>query len=441
MQAAHPSITLTDDQDQALIDILSFLADPKGKEMGLAGPAGTGKTVLTKFLIESIMHGSPQMEMVKLLFPDMPRWREVRLASTTNKAATVLQEATGQEATTVHKLFKLRIAKSRKTGETKTIETDNTSPLPRGTVLLVDEASMAEVELINWIRKLTPHTKVVYIYDNYQLAPVGHDDAPVAQEIKHHTYLTEIKRQAQGNSIIPFSMQFRKALDIGIFPTLSSLPPNVHVYQEGKFQQVLDQHFKANANPRANRVLTWTNSRVHQYNEYIGNLLKITEPFAIGSYYTSNRPIMHGDQIIVHNEQIVKITNKVPATSDNRLEGNFGIKGWDLEINHSYIVFQPENPQDVIDIQKHAKKHGNWKTFYALEEYTADLRPAYACTVAKSQGSTFDNVFIDITDIRRNSDRAELARLLYTAVTRASQNIFLWGDLPAALKHAPNVRT
>lgn len=47
----------------------------------------------------------------------------------------------------------------------------------------------------------------------------------------------------------------------------------------------------------------------------------------------------------------------------------------------------------------------------------APLRHAYACTVHKSQGSTYDVAFIDFSDMYRSEDRA---KLMYVAVTRTS---------------------
>jgi hypothetical protein len=47
----------------------------------------------------------------------------------------------------------------------------------------------------------------------------------------------------------------------------------------------------------------------------------------------------------------------------------------------------------------------------------APLRHAYACTVHKSQGSTYDVAFIDFSDMYRSEDRS---KLMYVAVTRTS---------------------
>ena len=55
----------------------------------------------------------------------------------------------------------------------------------------------------------------------------------------------------------------------------------------------------------------------------------------------------------------------------------------------------------------------------------AHINYGYAITVHKSQGSTFENAFIDIRDIITNTNKLETAKMLYTSITRASNTINL----------------
>jgi ATP-dependent exoDNAse (exonuclease V) alpha subunit len=57
------------------------------------------------------------------------------------------------------------------------------------------------------------------------------------------------------------------------------------------------------------------------------------------------------------------------------------------------------------------------------------LRAAYAQTINKSQGSTYDRVFIDLDDLARCSSGDQLARMLYVGFSRARHQVFLTGDL------------
>jgi len=59
----------------------------------------------------------------------------------------------------------------------------------------------------------------------------------------------------------------------------------------------------------------------------------------------------------------------------------------------------------------------------------ARLQAVYALTVHTSQGSTFQNAFIDLADIRKAefARPREMQQLLYVAVTRASRAVILLG--------------
>lgn len=59
-----------------------------------------------------------------------------------------------------------------------------------------------------------------------------------------------------------------------------------------------------------------------------------------------------------------------------------------------------------------------WKDFWITKAIFTDLRPVYALTSHKSQGSTFDHVFIEYNDIMSNFDYDEALKSLYVATSR-----------------------
>jgi exodeoxyribonuclease-5 len=61
------------------------------------------------------------------------------------------------------------------------------------------------------------------------------------------------------------------------------------------------------------------------------------------------------------------------------------------------------------------------------------LRPIHASTVHRSQGSTYEKVFVDLTDIGRSTRRDVLLRLLYVALTRSRGDVYVTGELPDRL--------
>ncbi len=82
------------------------------------------------------------------------------------------------------------------------------------------------------------------------------------------------------------------------------------------------------------------------------------------------------------------------------------------------------------DIAKSAKSEKNytertkkWKFFFELKELFVDVKYTYASTIHKLQGSTYETVYIDLSEIENMKDKDMMFRLLYVAITRASTNI------------------
>ena len=74
----------------------------------------------------------------------------------------------------------------------------------------------------------------------------------------------------------------------------------------------------------------------------------------------------------------------------------------------------------------------NYKGVLAfLYRWGDDLKDIFSSTVHKSQGSTYNHVFVELSDIlrppsqRKKSDPDDRPKLLYTAVSRASERVYL----------------
>lgn len=122
----------------------------------LTGGPGTGKTTVTKAIADvagSIGEGP------------------IILAAPTGKAAKRMQEATGREATTIHRM--LRAQEDRRTGGS-VFRVNRENPLPRGCFVVVDEASMLDVETMAAIFDALPEDgRLLLVGDRNQLPSVG----------------------------------------------------------------------------------------------------------------------------------------------------------------------------------------------------------------------------------------------------------------------------
>ena len=418
-----PNVILSQDQDDALRQIMVFLHGQNNNEMALSGPAGVGKTFLTKLILAKAR--DPKLAKMLTLIMGQDTKLNVELTSSTNKAATVLAGATFEDAQTVHKTLGLIVKNDYKTGLTKVVKTKNSKVL-ENTLLIVDEASMVNKQLLTTIREQTHKCKVIYIGDAYQLAPVKENTSPVFDQITNQIKLTTIQRQQPGNSIIPFASKFRIALDTGVFPKIETQGANVIHLESKDFEQQIIKNFHSTMDPQHSRIVAWTNNRVHEYNQYVRALYTAKPELYFGEKLITNNPIMHEGARIYKGEDVVMITDIRPGTE-------FQIKGNWLQLDHGMDFFMASQPEHVQQMLKHYAKHKDWGNYFDMKDFFVDLRPYYACTVNKAQGSTYQDVFIDVSDIGRNTKSNEIARLMYTAITRAAQNIYMRGELPARL--------
>jgi ATP-dependent exoDNAse (exonuclease V) alpha subunit len=78
---------------------------------------------------------------------------------------------------------------------------------------------------------------------------------------------------------------------------------------------------------------------------------------------------------------------------------------------------------------KYYRRKKEWHKYFSLKNTIPDLRQRDAATVHKSQGSTYDTVFVDLTNISTCHNPIAAARMLYVAFTRARSRICLYGNL------------
>lgn len=91
----------------------------------------------------------------------------------------------------------------------------------------------------------------------------------------------------------------------------------------------------------------------------------------------------------------------------------------------------PEDKNHFNALIKFYQKDKNWNRYFHLKNTYPDLRPRDAATVHKAQGSTYDTVFVDLSNLSTCHNPVMVARLLYVAFTRARTRVVLYGELAA----------
>ena len=153
----------------------------------ITGGPGTGKTTIIKTIIELYeKHG-----------------KKVVLAAPTGRAAKKMTEATGEEASTLHRL--LGIGKLDDEGIYKRHKEFEGAPIDAD-VIVVDELSMVDMFLMNYLlRCVYQGTKLVLVGDSDQLASVGPGSVLkdlINSEKIRTVHLDKIFRQAAKSKII-----------------------------------------------------------------------------------------------------------------------------------------------------------------------------------------------------------------------------------------------
>lgn len=415
---------------QAVVDAFPGFLLSKDTEMTISGPAGTGKTFLVQYL--TIM-APAQQKLVQLLDPSISA-RNFAYTATTNKAAEVLRGILNQETSTIHSTLGLRVQNDYRTGKQVLVPHSPPEPLAH-TIIFVDEASMINDQLAGAIRdaiKKWKDCKLVFIGDKYQLPPVKEDVCSIFRPGAPNVHeLIEIQRQAKDSPIISLATQYRNLLDTPSETWPEIIPDDKSIFRYHDKETYFHAIREAYSTPHEAddvRIVAWSNKRVNAYNDWVRRkVLGHHERYAPGDLVTTNKPLFINNRMCAPTDFCVEITSVVPGHDS---VGEVDVEGWWIEFQgFASSVFQPKNWEQVTAIQKAFAKDKNWGPYFSIKDNWADLRPIHANTVHKAQGSTYRKVFIDMADIGKNTRWRDLVRMIYVAITRASHEVHIYGDI------------
>lgn len=368
-------LTLTYEQTQAKNTILDFLETDKPC-MILQGFAGTGKTTILKTVYEEY-HKIKDLEEIIT----QTKRHEWQFTALTHKAVRALMNSVNLEAETIYAYLKLHVRDNHIQGK---ITQHN-----RKHIIIIDECSYINTQLFQFIQKYTeqnPDAKIIFVGDKYQLPPVGHDISPIYQQNYPMVELTQSVRQQNSPYIAEVCGLLRQSIDTGeILPFKPK--ENIHFLERKTFKK----HFLENAENQSIKFLSFTNSKAVQYNKICMEK------------YLGRRWHEAGDWVILN-----QYDPHIPK---------------DTELQIKEILTY----QDI----KFYKFQDHTYALQVKDDEPNKLTKSYACTIHKAQGQTYDDVYIDLSDLRHIYQRDErlTARLLYVAFSRAKNNIYLTGDI------------
>lgn len=415
---------LNQDQQAAAEGFFQFLLS-KDKEFIISGPGGVGKTFLLSHLIDVVI---PRYREACRLLGINPIYDEVCMTALTNKAVEVLYTATKEPSQTIHSLLNLRVKDDYKTGRSELIPTNNYKILYTK-IIFIDEASMIDYPLLKMIRDTTQDCKIIYVGDHCQLPPIKE---PVSPVYSRDLPLFELKQQMRNSgqpALMNVCQQLRDTVETGVFNPIQLVPGVIDHLDDAQMEQEIEHYFKV---PSNNRILAYTNQRVVEYNNYIRELRQLKGTYVVGERLINNSAIqLHDRMIPIEKElQISWLSKNVKPIE---IEDGVHLEVRYADLRAKYVTYLniplPEDREHFSALLKHYAKTKNWKKYFHLKNTYPDLRPKDAITIHKSQGSTYDNVFIDLSNLSTCHNKNLAARLLYVAFSRASKRVFLYGDL------------
>lgn len=423
-------VRLIGEQKDAVDDIFKFLNDKDRQFYVLKGYAGTGKTTIISYIAQNIRKRG--VRVYGTFIPDMI------VSAPTNKAVKVLQGKLDNAdvrtpAATIHKLLAIRPFINNDTGEEE-YKPDKwlDKSIMDYNFVVIDEASMVNKNLIKIIQEelMDLKIKVLYVGDPAQLPPVNETHSP-SFDTKSQYELTDVIRY--GNTINKFATFIRKNQDKNlVIPSVNEVGENgqgVVTYSPTKFKNHIKEIFTDTIyekNPEFSRVLAYTNDRVHYWNNIIrGYIMGEDLPqFVVGDRLVAKEACVEGEDDI-----ILKNSEEVIVTSAN-IKSKKDIKYWLLSCKNVdtlghlelRVLHHDSQKKHRINLQKHAHKK-DWRKFYSENKWFHDVTYSHALTVHKSQGSSFQNIFLDLPNIQWNKNIKERNQLIYVGVTRATHMV------------------
>ena len=383
----------------------------------ITGGPGTGKTTIIKAIIE--LYKKHGMKPV--------------LCAPTGRAAKRMTETTGEEAKTLHRLLELA-------GISDDIDNFNTNLLVTpidGDIIIVDEASMIDMFLMNYLVKaIYKGTKLVLVGDIDQLPSVGPGSVlkDIIESGQVHTItLNQIFRQAAKSKIIVNAHRVNEGESF-----IGGKVKETKIDEENI--ELLDDFFyinEANQEKIQQTIISLCKGRLKLYGDYdFFNNIQIITPTKKGKLGTKEL-----------NKVLQNELNPSEEDKDEREFGEIKFREQDrvMQTKNNYnILWEKENEREfkkelgsgifngelgiIEKINKEGKtvkvKFDDGKVATYDNTDLDQLEHAYAITVHKSQGSEFDVVIL----VASQSAPMLLTRnLIYTAMTRAKKLLIVIG--------------
>lgn len=433
------------------LKILSnFLADKEAREMFITGSAGTGKTTSLAAVVTYLE--SKKVDFVVCAY--------------THKACNVLREKLQlmDKVQTLHSYLNKRPYVNDNAKRLQHIETnikikESTKP----TLVIIDEFSfVGEKDYVDLLAMYYPEDefnlkaptiKVLFVGDLYQLPPVRDQQTIVPQE--------------------PYWIQLVKVYRTDNIDLLEAMQKLVYYIQNpNKFEPIessknllrgknlIKNYFKSKKQNKM--ILAWTNEKVQYYNtqvqkrelpikgdymlgprqnrfKFIGEVDrdKVTsisayglEPLLLNSRFKTLETLLGLSYINFYAVKNNKNEDEIRAVLFGT--SNYNIKKKELmktaiTLNNRIQKISNDSAANWCkthhDSELCIKRKLAWKELLSFKDNVTCFDFEHSLTIHKSQGSTYTEVYLDTKDLNKLRDIKMKLRLMYVAMSRASEKV------------------
>ena len=411
-------------------EVVDYLVNdfPASREAGftILGEGGTGKTT-------SIMHAVPQW---------LSQGRKVLLCAPTNKAVQQLAKAGGGIADkslflTLHKALGLALLPD---SERKYAAQKGASLVGDFDIVVLDEGSMvSSVVLQKYLLPQMQNTKLVVMGDRMQLFPVREMNSP-ALSLYPKMELTKVERFKASSHISRATNPLRNAINVGGSYNFSGDSMGVPTILPAHFAHRVAEAFTEEGAIDSTKALAWSNARVSEINATVRAKIygRGVEPYIVGERLLAGAPIYDPvtEESLVNTDDTVIVKAIVDASilwEDTGDEFKTRLLTLEEESSgitaYAHTLHESEAARLAGRLKTYAaeaeKDRRRWALYHKLRDSFSDLRYTYCLTVHRSQGSSIERVFVDADNILRNRSREERNRLLYVAMSRASDKLYV----------------